>query len=95
MTTMVNFRMDNELKKDMDTLCDNIGLSMSTAFILFAKKFVNEKRMPFEITENTNIKREKFLNSFNALREDAIESGIDMSDDNINNIINDVRKNHV
>jgi len=49
-TTMVNFRMDEDLKKDMEQTCSEMGLSMTSAFVIFAKKVAREKRIPFEIT---------------------------------------------
>ena len=47
---LVNFRIDEEVKKDMEQACREMGLSMSTAFTLFAKKVAREKRIPFEIS---------------------------------------------
>ena len=47
--TMVNFRMDADLKKDMENTCKDMGLTVSAAFILFAKKVTQERRIPFEI----------------------------------------------
>lgn len=46
----VNFRMDAELKKNMEQVCENMGLSMTTVFTIFAKKVSREHRIPFEIT---------------------------------------------
>ena len=46
---MVNFRMDEELKKDMEQACKDMGMSMTTAFMIFAKKVSKERRIPFEI----------------------------------------------
>ena len=48
--TMVNFRMDEELKKNMEETCRDLGLSMTTAFTIFAKKMTREKRIPFEVS---------------------------------------------
>lgn len=48
--TMVNFRMDEELKKNMEETCKDLGLSMTTAFTIFAKKMTREKRIPFEVS---------------------------------------------
>ena len=48
--TMVNFRMDAELKKNMEETCKDLGLSMTTAFTIFAKKMTREKRIPFEVS---------------------------------------------
>lgn len=35
----VNFRMDPDLKRNMEEVCAEMGLSMTTAFTIFAKKF--------------------------------------------------------
>ena len=46
---MVNFRMDEDLKKNMEQTCKEMGLSMTTAFTIFANKVTKEKRIPFEV----------------------------------------------
>lgn len=48
--TAVNFRMDQELKNNMETVCKEMGLSMTAAFTIFAKKVCRERRIPFEIS---------------------------------------------
>ena len=48
--TMVNFRMDSEDKHNMEAVCKELGMSLTTAFIIFAKKVSREKRIPFEIS---------------------------------------------
>ena len=47
---MVNFRMDSQLKNDMESVCKEMGLTPSAAYNLFAKKVTQERRIPFEIT---------------------------------------------
>ena len=47
---LVNFRLDETDKKNMEAVCDAIGLSMSAAFTIFAKKVAREKRIPFELS---------------------------------------------
>lgn len=49
-TTMVNVRMDTDTKRDMEAVCKELGISMTTAFTLFAKKMGREKRIPFEVS---------------------------------------------
>ena len=46
---LVNFRLDESDKKGMEQVCNEIGLSMSAAFTIFAKKVAREKRIPFEL----------------------------------------------
>lgn len=48
--TMVNIRMDETLKKNMEQTCKELGMSMSTAFTIFAKKVTREQRIPFEVS---------------------------------------------
>lgn len=46
---MINFRIDEELKKEMEQVCKEMGLSMTAAFTIFATKVSKEKRIPFEV----------------------------------------------
>lgn len=48
--TSVNIRMDEATKVAFDRFCNEIGLSMSAAFNVFAKTVVREQRIPFELT---------------------------------------------
>ena len=48
--SMINFRMDEELKRNMEETCRELGLSMTTAFTIFAKKMTREKRIPFDVS---------------------------------------------
>ena len=49
-TVNVNFRMDEADKKKMESVCSELGLSMSAAFTIFAKKMGREHRIPFEVS---------------------------------------------
>lgn len=48
--TTVSVRMDETLKKDFDRICNELGLSMTTAITMLAKKMTREKRLPFEVS---------------------------------------------
>ena len=48
--TLVNIRMDENLKKDFDNVCSELGISMTTAITIFAKKMSREHRIPFEVS---------------------------------------------
>ena len=47
---LVNFRMDEDLKKSMEHTCQSLGLNMTTAFTIFAKKMSREQRIPFDVS---------------------------------------------
>lgn len=46
----VNFKLDADVKKSMEQVCAELGISMSAAFTVFAKKVGREKRIPFEVS---------------------------------------------
>ena len=48
-STNINIRMDSDLKKQFEAFCADMGMTMTTAFNVFAKKTVREYRIPFEI----------------------------------------------
>ena len=48
--TLVNVRMDEEVKRSMEETCKELGITMSTAFNIFARKMCREKRIPFEVS---------------------------------------------
>lgn len=49
-STMVNIRMDAETKRGMEETCRELGMSMTTAFVIYAKKVAREHRIPFEVS---------------------------------------------
>ena len=51
--TTVSIRMDNELKNNLDHICTEVGMSMSTAVTMLAKKMAREQRQPFELSVDT------------------------------------------
>ena len=48
--TNINIRMDADLKKQFEAFCADMGMTMTTAFNVFARKAVREYRIPFEIS---------------------------------------------
>ena len=47
--TNINIRMDSDLKKQFDILCSELGLTMTTAFNVFARTMVRQQRIPFDV----------------------------------------------
>ena len=47
--TTISIRIDSELKQQFEKFCNDMGMTMSTAINIFAKKAVREYRIPFEI----------------------------------------------
>lgn len=47
--TNISIRMDAELKKQFEAFCADVGMSMTTAFTVFAKRVVRENKIPFPV----------------------------------------------
>ncbi|MDR2253107.1 MAG: type II toxin-antitoxin system RelB/DinJ family antitoxin [Bifidobacteriaceae bacterium] len=47
--TPVNFRMEADLKERFAQACKDMGMSVSTAFTIFAKRVVRENGIPFPV----------------------------------------------
>ena len=83
-----SIRMDSNLKKDFDSICEDFGMSSTTAINVFAKAVVRERRIPFEIRSEN-----KGLEAFRALRASAKKNGIqDMSIEEIDEEIRRARE---
>ena len=48
--TSVNFRMDEQLKKNVEEICQKMGMSLTTALTIFCRKVEQERKIPFEVT---------------------------------------------
>lgn len=75
--TMINIRMDTNLKKEVEKVCSEMGLSMTTAFTLFAKKLSRERRIPFEITGELPKENawQIFMSGVNGFTDDCFADG--------------------
>lgn len=45
----LNIRVDDDIKNQLEFWLDKFGMNTSTAFNLFAKAVIRERRIPFEI----------------------------------------------
>lgn len=91
--TSMTFRVDNSLKKNFDSLCEEFGFSSTAALTVFMKAVVRERKIPFEIkATNRNEINAKGWNAILQLGKQAEEAEIqDMSLDEINAIIKETR----
>lgn len=51
--TNVNIRMDENLKRDFDKMCGELGMTMTTAINIFAKTVVRKSGIPFPVALDT------------------------------------------
>lgn len=64
----ISVRIDDDLKKETEEVCNELGLNMTTAVTIFLKKLCREQRIPFEVSmynKNTTQAIENALNGVN------------------------------
>ena len=49
-TAQINFRIDEDVKKNAESVLNDLGLSMSAAITVFLKKVGRERRIPFDLS---------------------------------------------
>ena len=85
-TSLIQTRIDTNLKNDVSKLFDSLGLDMSTAIKIFFKKCLSEGGIPFEVKlSQPAYKSPEGMRAFMALRQEAEANGLsDMTLDEIN-----------
>jgi len=86
-------RVDDTLKKNFDSICDDFGFTSTAAITVFMKTVVRERRIPFEIKASTKEQiNNDAWNAFLEMRKQAASAGAqDLSLDEINAEIKEAR----
>ena len=93
--TAMTVRMDNQQKAQFDKLCEQFGMSANTAINIFVKAVIRSKSIPFSIQAKNEEEDEvtaKAKAAFQYMCDTARENNIDMSLDEINEEIREVRR---
>lgn len=93
-TSIVQFRIDDDLKNEATILYDRLGIDLSTAMRMFLKRSVAVNGIPFSmVLPKESYSATKALELFAQINSSAAETGItDMSLDDINDEIASYRK---
>ncbi|MBR0420349.1 MAG: type II toxin-antitoxin system RelB/DinJ family antitoxin [Erysipelotrichaceae bacterium] len=67
----VTLRVDEDLKKQAETLFSELGLNLTTAFNIFLRQSVREQQIPFQVSKNVP-------NAVTLAAMDAAEKGEDL-----------------
>ena len=46
----INFRMERSQKNELEKVCREMGMTMTTAFNIFAQRVIRDRRIPFEVS---------------------------------------------
>ena len=92
MNDMLEVRIDDDLKNQATMVYEELGIDLSTAIRMFLKKSVAVNGIPFDTKNDSSI--DKAMAAINAMRQTSADNGNDeLSLDEINEIIDEVRKN--
>ena len=75
-TTAISIRLDSDIKKRFDKLCQEFGISTNAAFNLFARTVVREQAIPFPISLKSESEK-RSINAQNALKEIQSQSALE------------------
>ena len=64
---LINIRVDDSLKENVETILEDMGLNMTTAITIYLKEIVRSKQIPFTIVSSINNIEE---NVYKKLKED-------------------------
>lgn len=93
-TSIVQFRIDDDLKNEAIELFDRLGIDLSTAMRMFLKRSVSVNGIPFSmVLPKEEYSATKALSFMEELNKSASENGMDdMTLDDINAEISSYRK---
>lgn len=85
--TNISIRLNNDLKRNFDDLCNELGFNMSTAITMFIKAAVREQGIPFALSLNDyNKETQKVI-------KDANEGiGLSKAYNSVDDMMNDILK---
>lgn len=47
--TTISIRLEDSMKRELESICDDMGMNLSTFFVIYAKKVLRDRKIPFEI----------------------------------------------
>lgn len=50
----INIRIDEDLKKDYENFCSDIGMNVTTSFTVYIKACLRMHKIPFELSSETD-----------------------------------------
>ena len=71
----VNFRMDEQLKKNVEDICQRMGMNLTTLLTICCRKIEQERRIPFDITADPDPFYSESNISYLKKKLDALEAG--------------------
>ena len=52
--TTVSLRFEDSMKRELDEMCSEMGMNLTTFFTIYAKRALRDRKIPFDITAPTD-----------------------------------------
>ena len=78
--TTISIRVDEDIKRNFEEFCSNVGINMSVAVNMFIRASLKDQKIPFPIESARSLKE---LSLLKEMRAEAKERGF-LTDDEIN-----------
>ncbi|MBQ3922497.1 MAG: type II toxin-antitoxin system RelB/DinJ family antitoxin [Spirochaetales bacterium] len=89
---LIKIKVDNDMKKNVSKIYENLGLDLTTAIKIFIKKSIAVGGLPFELRNETNDRWALYENARRYIQNHDIP---EMSLEEINDEIKSVRSDRV
>lgn len=93
-TTTITVRIDSDIKRQFDSLCEELGISTNAAFNIFARTVVRERAIPFQLkVDSKKDALERGRKAFERMRQYAADNNYpDLTLNEVNEVIYGIRK---
>jgi DNA-damage-inducible protein J len=65
---VISIRLDEATKIQMDNFCEDVGLNTATAFKMFAKNVVKNRRLPFDVESSNALSEAEILERYEDMK---------------------------
>ena len=67
--TSITVRMEPDLKKEAEKICEEMGITISAAIMMFTKRLVRDRAIPFKVTAESHFCSENNMRHLRAAAE--------------------------
>lgn len=93
---ILSIRMDKDLKRELGQFCEKVGLSISSLINMYARKVVDEQRIPFEISVKKQADGLGYIKAMEELKREVVDKYPNrLSLEEVNKSYTDFRKTYL
>lgn len=93
---ILSIRMDKDLKRELGQFCEKVGLSISSVINMYARKVVDEQKIPFEISVKKQPDRLGYIKAIESLKDEVVKKYPNELDlEKVNIIFDEAKKTYL